>query len=156
MKLKMFKLNSAVEDTVSGLKGTVTLAQIDMEKVIIYLVQPKGLTSSGEINEAKWFVGARLSGKETEEKDVPFEILGTVVRDKITGFRGIATSLVYHVSGCLHVQFASRETKKAPSTAYDFSVLRLEGEAIRKMNETEKKVEMKKRPSPSAFCSSIR
>lgn len=132
------------------------MMQIDIDKSILYLVQPKGVKTSGEINDSKWAIHGRLSGKEMEEKEIPMEILKTAVKDKITGFKGIATSLVYHVTGCIHVQFASKETKKAPSQTYDFSILRLEGDAIKKMNEIEIKEEVKKRPSPSTFCSSIR
>ena len=156
MKIKTYKMNSAVEDTASGLKGVVTMIQIDTDNVPLYLVQPKGLKPSGEVKDAKWFVGGRLIGKEMEEKEIPVDILKTEVKDKITGFKGIATSLVYHVSGCLHIQFASKETEKSPSQSYDFSILRLEGKAIKKMNEPEIKEEIKKRPSPSEFCSSVR
>lgn len=149
-------MNSTVEDLATGFKGIITMMQIDMDNAILYLVQPKGLKPSGEVKDAKWLVGGRLLGKETEEKEVPMEILKTEVKDKITGFKGIATSIVYHVSGCIHVQFASKETKETPSQSYDFSILRLEGKAIKKMNEPEIKEEMKKRPSPSGFCSSVR
>lgn len=156
MKIKVYKMNSAVKDTVSGFKGIVTMMQIDIDHSILYLIQPNGVKSSGEINDSKWFVGGRLVGKEMEEKDIPMEILKTQVRDKITGFKGIATSLVYHVTGCLHVQFASKETKKVPSQTYDFSILRCEGEAIKKMDEGEVEKELKDKPSPSEFCSSFR
>lgn len=156
MNKTIYKLGSQVEDVASGLNGVVTMLQIDTENSVLYLVQPKGIKSNGEVLDAKWVVGGRLRGKESVKLDVPIEILLTTVKDKVTGFTGTATSLVYHLSGCIHVQFCSKEKKGAPSQTYDFSILRLEGSAIKKMNEEKKRQEMKEKPSPSTFCESIR
>lgn len=153
MKIKTYKLNSIIREITSGIEGSVIMIQISLGNLIHYRVQPKRLKDDGTIEDGIWVASPYAEGKEVEEREVPTDILKTKVKDKLTGFKGMATAIVYHISGCQHIEITAPKTAKNKSQIYDFSILRCEGPAIKKLNEAEKKIEMKVRPSPSGFCS---
>lgn len=147
-KITVFKKSAIAENIATGIKGAIIMIDFQSENTIHYLIQPKGLDSKGEPFKPIWTLSNLVKCKETEELDVPVEILRTKVKDKITGFSGLATSITYHISGCIHVTITAKSSDNSLS-AYECSITRCEGPAIKKMTEKEIKKERAERPSPA-------
>jgi hypothetical protein len=149
----MIELGSEVEDKATGLKGMVTCLQIEMNKSVYYTFQPKGLNpKTGQPVEGMWLVEERLTGgARIDMPDLPVNVLGTIVEDKASGFKGLAVSLVYHLNGCVHfnIQPQGLQETGAPIETHNFDIRRLTGEAIKPMTKEVKKADEKERPSPT-------
>lgn len=150
----MIKLGSYCTDEATGIEGMVTHLQIEMDLSEYYQFQPKGLNpKSGQPVDRMWMVEKRLSGGEiVDDVDLPTHVLGTIVEDKASGFKGMAVSLVYHINGCVHfnVQAKGLQDTGAPIETCNFDIRRLTGDAIEPMTPEEQKKDEKERPSPAS------
>ena len=149
----MIKLGSTATDTATGLKGMVTLMQVDLDRHLYYAFQPRQLNpETGEPVDSYWLVEERLKGFDsTPDVPMPLEVLGTEVEDTATGFKGTAVDLALHISGCVHVtiqpkgvQARSGERIKGQS----FDIRRCKGKAIKPMAEQEREQDQRAKPSP--------
>lgn len=152
----MIKLGSMCTDIATGIEGMVTHLQIDMNMSEYYQFQPRGLNpKSGQPVDRMWLVEERIEGgmllTEADEPDLPTHVLGTIVEDEASGFKGMAVSLVYHINGCVHfnVQPKGLQDTGAPIETCNFDIRRLKGEAIKPMTSEEQKQDEVKCPSPS-------
>lgn len=151
-KLSIYKLGSCTKDTASGLKGTLTVAIVNMHQQVEYLLQPKGTNpEDGKPVKAIWVLDARIDPVERVEVDFPLEVLGTEAEDEPTGFKGMIVNLILHISGCIHAEIQPKgllEKTGGPIQPYDFDLRRLKGPGIKKMTEGERQESQKKTPSP--------
>lgn len=150
-KFKIFKLGQIATDTATKVKGTLTMALIDMNRSVMYSVQPKKLTDDGIPVKAIWLAAARLEGGELIEVDLPLDVLGTEVEDTATGFKGTAINLFLHHSGCVHVDVQPKGEAKDgnPVESRDFYIWRLKGKAIPKQSEKQLEKQQLEKPSPA-------
>lgn len=151
----MIKLNCKVTDKATGHKGIVTMLHIEMDRSETYFFQPVALNKKTSLPvDGIWASPDRLTGGvvETAPAVLPLKVLGTVVED-ITGFKGMAVSLVLHSTGCVHfnVQPQGRDEDGNAIKPQNFSILRLKGNAIKKFSESEVEQEKKSRPSPGEY-----
>lgn len=151
----MFKLNSEVTDKATGIKGIVTLLHIEMDLTEMYLFQPAAVNPKTKIPlEGIWASPARLEGKDVVPRpELPTDVLGTIVED-ITGFKGMAVSLVLHATGCVHfnVQPQGKNDDGEAIKPQNFSIQRLKGPAIKKLSAKQAEQERKSKPSPNAYA----
>lgn len=150
---RVIKLGTVCTDKATGLTGTLTHAGISMGKHILYIFQPKGVDDKGQPLRNLLVEAERLKGVENrfEDLEVPFEILGTVVTDKATGFSGMAISFTQHINGCFHVWIQPKGSVKntnEPIEKNDFDLRGCEGVMIKKMNAAALKQSKKDQPSP--------
>lgn len=134
--VEMFPLGTMVLDNATQLKGMLTHLHIDLGRSRHYRFQPYGLNpETGEPVKGMWIEPNRikpLSGQfhipMTLEPVLPFELLDTEVEDIGTGFAGLATALVLHQTGCVHVSIQPRGKLSKSGNAiesHDFDVIRL-------------------------------
>ncbi len=150
----MIKLNSTVTDKATGQKGIVTTLHIEMDLSETYYFQPAILNKkTGLPVDGIWASPVRLTGGEKVPPPMlPLDVLGTEVKD-ITGFEGMAVSLVLHSTGCVHfnVQPKGRDEDGNAIKPQNFSILRLTGPALKKFTAQELAEEKKSRPSPGHY-----
>lgn len=155
MDVRVLKLGTESRDKATGLHGTVTHWIMDMGGTIEYLFQPKGLDEEGAPLKKLYLCAARLEMQDSdyESVEVPFDILGSQVTDKASGFTGMAVRFVRHINGCFHVEIQPEGTlpkKGTPIQARDFDLLRgCIGERIPVLTEEEKQESQRRNPSPS-------
>lgn len=152
MKITILKLGTIVKDIPTGVKGMLTIASIDMDKNITYVFQPCSLNpTTGQPSDRIIVTEARLKNAENQMIDLPVEILGSIVEDKATNFRGTAISLDYHISGCVHFDVKPKGLiKKTGCTidTYNFDIRRLVGDKIPALDEEKLEESKKSTPSP--------
>lgn len=150
----MIELGSYVTDEATGLEGMVVNLQIEMDLSEFYCFQPRGLNpKTSQPVDSMWLVEKRLSGgKRIASPELPTHVLGTLVEDEASGFKGIAVSMVYHINGCVHfnVQAKGLQDTGAPIQTCNFDIRRLRGEAIISMTKEEQKKSEVKNPSPAS------
>lgn len=151
--MRVLKLGTVCQDRATGLEGTLTHWIVDMDERTSYIFQPKGLDEKGQPVASLLLVKARLEvcDNDFEMVDVPFEILGTQVTDKASGFTGMATRFIRHINGCFHVFIQPKglvEQTKSPVAENDFDLRGCEGEQIRKLSEPELTASRDSTPSP--------
>jgi len=155
MKMYMLKLTTPCREKATGLNGMVTHAIIKMDKSIKYLFQPRGINPDDGQPVTKIFVGPErliLSPKDFKYVDIPFEILGTQVTDKASGFTGMATEFVRYTHGCFHVIIQPKGTLKktnSPINHTEFDLRQCEGPMIKKLSQPELTKSKQKNPSPT-------
>lgn len=154
MKLIVLKLGTECRDKATGLQGTVTHWICNMEESVGYMFQPKMLDEEGQPVRKLYVTLERLEVEKDalEEIDVPLEILGSIVEDKASGFKGMGVELIMHISGCFHVTIQPEgvlPNKKTPISAHDFDLRRCVGDKIPKMTEEEIKQSEQTKPSPT-------
>jgi len=151
----MFKLGTLVKDSATGLKGMLTHLQVEMDGLMHYLFQPKGLNpENGHPVPKLWLVDSRIENGELTHVQLPTEVLGTEVEDIASGFKGTAISLVLHVSGCVHVNVQPKGVLAktgGPIEPMDFDIRRLKGNRIPKLTEEAREKDQKKKPSPGGY-----
>lgn len=132
----------------------VTHLQIEMNGQRYLNFQPRGLNpETGLPMKRMWVVETRISGGEiVDEPNLPINVLGTEVEDEASGFKGTATAIQLHISGCVHVSV--QPSGKLPKTgetidACDFDIRRLKGDAIPKMSEPQRDKDQAEKPSPA-------
>jgi hypothetical protein len=126
---------------------------MEMDGEVKYVFQPAGLNKEGQPVNRSYLSAARLEVTEGDYElvEVPFEILGTTVRDDASGFEGMAISLIQHINGCFHVEIQPPgllEESKMPVKACEFDLRRCSGEAIKSLTESEYQQSVKRNPSP--------
>jgi hypothetical protein len=155
MKIRVLKLGEVCTDKATGLTGTLTHWLFDMGQRIDYIFQPQGLNPDNGQPVNKIFIELeRLETTENqfEEVEVPFEILGTIVTNMASGFKGMAVNFVRHVNGCFHVaiQPAGRLSKtNSPIQKAEFDLRECSGKMIQKLTDEQLKKSKEKRPSPT-------
>lgn len=144
-----------ITDSATGLSGMLTHFQAELGGNRYYNFQPSGLNpEDGQPVKRLWLTEDRMTNAPTAKMvDLPLEVLGTEVADAASGFRGKATSVTLHSSGCVHVhvQPEGRLAKTgAAIESCDFDIRRLSGPAIPQLTEEQIERSEKKNPSPSA------
>jgi hypothetical protein len=128
--------------------------QLEMDLSLHYHFQPKGLNpETGQPVRAMWIKESRIKGGKVVNVDFPTEMLGSIVTDKASGFKGTVTALILHISGCMHALIQPKtvvKKTKAPVEAMDIDIRRLSGVKVPKLTVAEKKKSIKKKPSPVA------
>ncbi len=153
MKLKLLALGETYTDHATLLEGTLTHWYCDMGHQIHYLLQPKGLTADGQPMKKILLEQARISHstEDIREIEVPTDILGTEVKDKTSGFTGMAVELVQHIHGCLHIIIQPPGLVKATGLPYkptDFDIRECVGEKIPELSPAAHTESLVTRPSP--------
>ena len=155
--LKLLKLGTRLNDRATLLTGTLTHWVIDMGQRVDYIFQPTGLNPENgsplkhlslEIERLEY------SEENLEEVEIPFEILGSIVTDKASGFTGMAVGFVRHINGCFHVIIQPQGVlakTNAPVCKSEFDLRQCEGEMITEMTDAELKKSKADKPSPSSF-----
>jgi len=152
-KMRLLKLGTVCLDKATNLKGTLTHWIMGMDKRVTYVFQPRGLDENGLPIKRLTLEIERLvvRPEDFETVEVPFEILGSIVTNKASGFTGMGVEFVRHINGCFHVviqpQGLSPKTK-GPINKCEFDLRGCEGKMIRKLSEAEKKKSEQKTPSP--------
>ena len=156
MEIRVLKLGAKCLDRATELEGTLTHWICGMDQNVRYLFQPSGLDEEGQPVKKLLVCGERLDvGKDDsffEEIEIPFEILGTVVTDGASGFKGMAVEFVRHLNGCFHVSIQPKgrlPKNNAAIASHDFDLRGCTGEKIREMTDGEKREDKKRSPSPS-------
>jgi len=154
MQIRVLKLGTVCRDKATNLEGTLTHWSITMGKTIGYLFQPKGLDENCQPVQKLCFERERLEVDDScfETVDVPFEIIGTIVTNKSSGFTGMAIEFIRHINGCFHVviqpEGISPKTKIAIKKC-DFDLRDCAGEKITELSERELAKSKKVSPSPT-------
>jgi len=152
MNIQLLKLGTRISDSATKLKGMLTHVAIGIDQHVYYLFQPEGLNpEDGQPSRRIWIVHQRVIDGERHEVDIPFEVLGTEVRDAATGFAGMAIELQMHVSGCLHVLIQPAGVVKKTNAiieSADFDIRRCEGKAIKRLTDEERERDQRAHPSP--------
>jgi hypothetical protein len=150
--MTILKLGVTVKDSATKTEGMLTHFLYSPNSQC-YIYQPKlvnpetGLPASSIVIDA-----ARVENGKLDDVDLPLEIINTEVKDKATGIEGKAIGLVYHINGCVHIEFQPKgrvEKTGAPIKTLELDIRRLEGKAIPKMTDAELKADQKKNPSPA-------
>lgn len=152
--VRVIKLGTVCVDKATQLTGTITHWTYSLDGIVAYLFQPKGLDEMGQPVDYLCLEAGRFNVKSTdfETVEVPAEILGTQVKDKASGFTGMAVSFMRHINGCFHVYIQPKGLNKktnSPIKRCDFDLRSCEGRAIKKMTEDELKKSKIETPSPS-------
>ena len=91
MEKSILKLGQMVTDNVTGIKGMLTMYSEDMDNNVLYLFQPSKLNpETKEPVDRYWLSKSRVDA-EDYKVELPLHILGTVVEDKATGFKGASS-----------------------------------------------------------------
>lgn len=154
LKIQTLKLGTVCQDRATQLTGTLTHWILDIDQNLKFVFQPKGLDSEGLPVDYIILGLARLVVEETdfEDVDVPFEILGTEVTDKATGFTGMAVDFIRHINGCFHVTIqplGTVESTKQAFKKFDFDLRRCTGPKIVELSEPELAKSIERKPSPT-------
>lgn len=152
-KLTILRIGSFNRDLATGLEGMITHLYYYQDGSFSYLLQPKGLNLETGLPLDKLSCERTRFERhdDTEEIEIPEEVLGTQVMDEASGFTGMATAFVRHTNGCFHVivQPAGVLAKTgAPVERSDFDIRRLTGPAIQPLTPVQRKASEKKNPSP--------
>jgi len=154
----MKKLGTIVTESSTKLEGMLLNTVIDMDRQIQYLFQPKSLNPKTGLPVDKfWISDSRvLNGIDIEMTELPYNILGTLVEDIATGYKGMVTSLILHINGCVHVEVRSDKILDETGTVgkpIDVDIRRIKGEAVPILNEEELDISRKFNPSPEEYPS---
>lgn len=150
--MRVLKLGTKGKDKATGLRGMLTHMAVEMSGAVFYKFQPEGLSKEDCTPlDPIWSTAERLDGFEQHDVEFPAELLGTNAKDQASLFAGMITTVVLHISGCIHAQVQAggvvpRTGKPIPPQ--DFDIRRLEGPAIKKMSEAERQQDQKQKPSP--------
>lgn len=152
--MKVLELGVMVSDTVSGTKGMLTHLVVDMDNIIQYIYQPRGLSpKTGQPIDTLLLAPSRIKGAKEIEVDLPVEILGTQAEDIATGFKGTVINLIYHINGCTHAGIKPKGIIAATGNTiavHEFDVRRIKGEAIKPLKAKDLKKSITEKPSPVA------
>jgi hypothetical protein len=158
MKFKTIKLGTVCTDKATEEQGTLTHLVFYMGHGIEYLFQPTGLNSEDghpvrklQLEEARLLVFPQ----DYEEIDIPVDILGTTLRNKASGFEGMATHFIYHVNGCFHV--AIQPKGRLPKTNAiirfgEFDLRECTGEKLEELSAAKLAESRQQTPSPYGEC----
>jgi len=153
MEIRVLKLGTECLDKATGLKGTLTHWIFDMSQRVDYIFQPKGLDEEGMPINRIIICEQRLqvTDSDWEEISIPFDILGTEVTDKASGFKGMAVEFVRHINGCFHVAIQPKGTLKKtnkPIKKLEFDLRGCTGKKITELSKDEFEKSKQEKPSP--------
>lgn len=153
-KIEVIKLGTVCYDIATELDGTLTHWVVGMGCQVLYLFQPNGLDGEGQpVNNILLEIERlRYKREDLEKVEIPFEILGTIVKDKASGFTGMAVSFMRHINGCFHVYIQPKGVNaktNSPIVRNDFDLRSCDGDMIKELNEKALARSKKKNPSPS-------
>lgn len=103
--MKLIKTHTKCTDSATGLDGTVCAIEILKDGEVEYLFQPKGLNPETKVPLNRFPVKAwRLNVKDSdyEDRDVPIQDIGKLVKDTVSGYQGTIVSVIVHLNGCCH------------------------------------------------------
>lgn len=155
MKIRVLKLGTVCLDTATGLTGTLTHWYINMAKNVEYLLQPRELNPDDGQPVKKLMIEVerlKVTENDFEEVEIPFEILGSIVTSKSSGFTGTATCFVRHINGCFHINIQPKgllPKTNGPIKPGEFDLRDCEGEKISVLTAEEKKKSEMDNPSPA-------
>jgi hypothetical protein len=134
-----------------GQKPKTRQLAAEVQSPIGSAIWAKGLTTSFSL---KVQTQERLivSPEKFEEVEIPFEILGTTVTNKASGFSGMAVEFIRHINGCFHISIQPEGVLKATNTPIckaEFDLRECSGKMIAKMDEEQLKKSKVKNPSPT-------
>jgi hypothetical protein len=127
---------------------------MNMGASVDYLFQPKGLDEECAPLAKLYLCAERLevSDSDYETIQVPFEILGSQVTDKPSGFTGMAIYFLRHPNGCFHVGIQPKgmiPKKRKPIKEREFDLRSCVGKMIPVLTPEQKKESQQREPSPS-------
>jgi hypothetical protein len=152
--VQVLTLGTECRDKATEITGTVTHWVMNMGGRVEYLFQPRGLDEEGAPLKKLYLCRERLEVSEGnfEMVEVPFEILGSQVTDKASGFTGMATQFIRHINGCFHVEIQPKgmlPKKGTVTQSRDFDLRACVGEKIAVLTDEERSASHRERPSPS-------
>lgn len=153
--MQIIKLGTKVKDIASKSDGMLTHFCYSPTSQL-YIFQPNRINvETGHPVSAVLIDPSRIANPVYEEADLPVSILGTDVKDKATGIKGRAIGIVYHMSGCVHIELQPEGQTITGGLVkpVEIDILRLEGKEIKKLTEAEVKQRQKEKPSPMAHPS---
>lgn len=155
MEMKVLKLGTSCVDKATGLTGTLTHWVVGMDARAYYVFQPKGLNEDGQPLKKIYVCAERLAVKaaDYENREVPFNILGSQVKNAASGFMGMAITFILHNTGCFHVEVQPKGTlpKGGPIASYEFALTELSGKEIPVQTKQQRAETIADRPSPSGL-----
>ncbi len=151
--LNVLRLGESYVDRASGVEGVLTHWFCNLDFIVNYLFQPKGLNESGQPHEKIVICAGRLvhSDKHLEKVDAPLNVLGTLATEKISGFTGMVVGLDKHLNGCVHLTIQPKGLLPGKTGIVEdanFDIRGCEGEAIPVLTKEEQRVSEEKHPSP--------
>ncbi len=155
MDMNVLKLGTSCVDRATGLTGTLTHWIVGMDARVYYVFQPKGLNEDLQPMKKIYLCAERLAVKATdyENREVPFNILGSQVKNGASGFNGMAITFILHNTGCFHVEVQPKGThpKGGPISSNEFALTELSGKEIPVQTKEERAATIADRPSPSGL-----
>jgi len=150
----LIKLRANVTDRATGMTGSITHWTMNMSQQVKYLFQPNGLDpETGQPLKKIYLEDARLEVRPEDYAfvEIPFEILGSKVKDTASGFKGMAIEFMMHTNGCFHVVIQPKGLIKKtnlPAQPHDFDLRSCTGKKIQTLTEEERAEDVRQRPSP--------
>ncbi len=155
MEMNVLKLGTSCVDRATGLTGTLTHWIMGMDARVYYIFQPKGLNEERQPIKKMYVNAERLTVKpgDYESREVPFDILGTQVKNAASGFEGMAITFILHNTGCFHVEVQPKGElpKGGPIASHEFALTELSGKAIPVQTKEQRARTIADTPSPSAL-----
>ncbi len=140
--MQTIELNQLATDVATKTVGTLTGLIIDANHACSYLFQPHGVNKDdGQPRKSTWVPANRIANAKEllkyEELPAPLRLLGTEVEDVPTGFKGTAVMLIYHLSGCVHVEIQPVGLNKTGETfaVANFDIRRLKGKEVPRLSK---------------------
>lgn len=153
MELHVLKLGTSCVDRATGFTGTLTHWIVGMDARVYYVFQPKGLNEDGQPIKKIYLCAERLAVKpgDYENREVPFNILGSQVKNAASGFTGMAITFILHNTGCFHVEVQPKGIlpKGGPISSNEFALTELTGKEIPVQTKQQRKKTIADTPSPS-------
>ena len=155
MKITVLKLGTSCVDRATGLTGTLTHWIMGMDSRLYYVFQPKGLNEEGQPIKKMYVCEQRLNVKpgDYEGREVPFNILGSQVKNAASGFEGMAITFILHNTGCFHVEVQPKGTlpRSGPIMSHEFALTELTGKQIPVQTKQQRAQTIADTPSPSGL-----
>lgn len=149
----MIKLGTPVKDSATALKGMLVNMQVHPNGQRFYNFQARGLNpKTNQPRKRFWITADRIvGGVEIPDPDLPLKVLGTIVEDIASGFKGTATAMTLHINGCVHFCVQPEGTQSDSGEVIeeaDFDIRQLKGKAIKPLDDASMEQSKKSKPSP--------
>lgn len=152
--IRTIALGTVCTDIATQIEGTITHWLYNMSGEVTYVLQPRGSNLKTGLPVARIHLElARLkvSPEAFEEVEIPYEVLGSEVEDKATGFKGMAVAFVRYIDGCFHIVIQPEGLLGENNSLFpkaEFSFQGCKGAKIPVLSPEEKKKVDKETPSP--------
>lgn len=105
MSKTQIKLGDTYKDPITGLKGTATSIHYHLHDVTRVGLQPSGASDTGSAKEPFYCTDFAIDPNVDREykSEAAKKYLGKKLKDKITGFEGIAIMCTEFLFGCIHI-----------------------------------------------------